>query len=149
MYTVWIECTGPALNDRHQLDGVDFNEFWQWYTDHITPVRGNDGTELVPRADISRAHDMLGAQLDDDPESVTAEAMAIAVLAGIRPISDLVTRVTVTRNHLSAYADDIVEATVTVREHDPVTDGELVAVMRRLAELNPSLKLNAALSGPR
>lgn len=138
-WTIWVECEGPQLDVRGHLEGVDWREFWRWISDHITQVT-DEGEPLEIRDGATQP---VGAAIDADPEAWTAERLAGVVLLELRKLSDAVAAVQVIRNPFGPFTDAITEATVRTNERAPVTQAELVAALRRLAQMNPGLVLNA------
>lgn len=137
-WTMRVTCVGDRLNEAGHLAGVDFTEFWQWVTDHITPVAGGNGPLLlVPQQDGALA-ERFGEVMGRNAEDWTPERLASALVGAFRDLSDTVHAVTVVRSRLSSHGDDTTECTVRPEPTELVTRAQLnhmasMAGLRRAA----------------
>ena len=140
-WTIWVECEGPKLDASHQLEGVDWREFWRWLSHHITQFTDEGAPIPVPDGTVQG----LGQLLDTEPEAWPAERLAGVLLLELRKLSSAVVAVTVQRNVLALYNDGLTECTVRTNEAAPITQAGLVEVLRRIAQLNPGWKIHQSM----
>lgn len=142
-WDVLVEHGSSELDAAGHAKGADIPELWQWLAGQLGGVMLDtaDGRGLTTRHNPEeQPAELLVRQLYERPEWWTAERMAAHLLLEFRKLSSAVQAVSVTTGlHTAAMR------TVTVRTNEtrPVTQEELVAAFRRLAQMNTSLVLNA------